>query len=98
MRKSENMNIHEAIEWMREGRRVQRVGWNGKGMWIKLVGDETYPAGNLCGHNMSEPITVKAHICLFTADGEWQPGWLCSQADLLASDWLVLWPTAPVPE
>jgi hypothetical protein len=24
---------------------------------------------------------------MWTAQKQWQPGWLCSQADLLAEDW-----------
>ena len=28
------MNFGEAINAMKDGKRVQRAGWNGKGMWI----------------------------------------------------------------
>lgn len=84
------MPIGQALRYLHHGRKVQRAGWNGKGMWIKLMPDEVYPAGNLCGHDMPSPITVKAHVCMFTADGAWQPGWVCSQADLLANDWQVV--------
>jgi hypothetical protein len=80
-------DLGTALARLREGRKVQRAGWNGKGMWIKLVQTETYPAGNLCGHPFENPIDVMAHICLYTADGKWQPGWVCSQEDLLATDW-----------
>ncbi len=80
-------DIGFAVRWLREGRRVQRAGWNGKGMWLKLVETETYPAGNLCGHPFDNPMDVMAHICLYTADGKWQPGWNASTPDLLATDW-----------
>ena len=29
-------------------------------------------------------------ICMFTAQGKHQPGWLASQADMLAEDWEVV--------
>lgn len=85
------MNIGQAIEWLREGHKVQRVGWNGKGMWLKLVQTETYPAGNLCGQEFETPIDVMAHICLYTT-GQWQPGWSASTPDLLATDWQIVFP------
>lgn len=86
------LDIGAAIRWLREGYRLQRAGWNGKGMWLKLVETETYPAGNLCGHPFATPIDVMAHVCLYTADGKWQPGWNASTPDLLATDWQVVFP------
>ena len=29
------MNFGQAIEKLKEGKKVARKGWNGKGMWIK---------------------------------------------------------------
>lgn len=34
---SEKNNFGWALERLFEGKRVQRTGWNGKGMWIALV-------------------------------------------------------------
>lgn len=87
---STGLDVGFAVRWLREGRKVQRQGWNGKGMWLKLVETETYPAGNLCGHPFDTPIDVMAHVCLYTADGKWQPGWNASTPDLLATDWQVV--------
>lgn len=50
MRKSDNLNIHEAIQWMRDGAKVQRAGWNGKGMFIVLM-----PALKLPPYSSQEP-------------------------------------------
>jgi len=49
------MNFGNAIEELKKGNKVQRKGWNGKGMWLILV-----------------------------------IGWLASQADMLAEDWVVV--------
>lgn len=63
-----------AIEILKEGGRVARTGWNGKGMWLELqVPDE---------HNkMTLP-----YIYMKTADDNVVP-WLASQTDILAEDW-----------
>jgi len=59
---------------------MQRQGWNGKGMHIYLE------AGIEKGTNkIYEPV-----ICMYTANQTIQPGWLASQADILAEDWNVV--------
>lgn len=74
------MKIGEAIEAMRGGEVVARAGWNGKGMWLALqVPDEH--------SKMTLP-----YVYMRTAQGELVP-WLCSQTDLLASDWEIVAPT-----
>lgn len=75
----------EAIKRLRAGRCVQRAGWNGKGMHIYLEDSYhwTAPAGVHKGQKRKyDPVVV-----MFTAAGTHQPGWLCSQADMLADDW-----------
>jgi hypothetical protein len=66
-----------AIEQMRIGSCVRRVGWNGKGMWIAMH----VPDGN---SKMTLP-----YVFMKTAQGDFVP-WLCSQTDLLAKDWEVV--------
>ena len=53
--------------------RVQRVGWNGKGMHIMIERRDGF-----------DPCIV-----MLTAAGTLQPGWLASQADMLAEDWQI---------
>jgi hypothetical protein len=67
-------DIGDAIQEMREGGRVARKGWNGKGMWLALqTPDEN--------SKMSLP-----YIYMSTVTGDLVP-WLASQTDLLADDW-----------
>jgi hypothetical protein len=67
-------DIAGAIDAMRDGKRVRRAGWNGKNMYLELqVPDEN--------SKMTLP-----YVSMFTAQGDLVP-WLCSQTDLLASDW-----------
>lgn len=71
------MNIGAAISAMREGRRVARSNWNGKGQWLALqVPDE---------HSKMR----KPYIYIHPVDGELVP-WLASQTDILADDWYVV--------
>lgn len=62
-----------AIRQLKDGRKVARRGWNGKGMYLYL---RATPA------NGDEP-----YIVMFTAQRKVQPGWLASQADMLGEDW-----------
>ena len=75
-----DMRIGDAVEALEDGKRVQRVGWNGKGMWLEMR-DFEYD-----GLGMRNSVRV---VLMKTAQGTYVP-WLCSQSDLLASDWSVL--------
>ena len=76
------MNFGAAIECMKRGARVCRAGWNGKGMHIYL---EDWLEGTMrigLDRRIYAPV-----FCMYTAQGTHQPGWLASQADMLAEDW-----------
>ena len=82
------MTFGEAIAAMKEGKCVARSGWNGKNMHIYLEDMFSFPikAGVYKGQTRKyDPV-----ICMFTAQGTHQPGWLASQADILAEDWEVV--------
>ncbi len=74
----ERMDIGKAVEEMRAGRKVARVGWNGKDMWLALqVPDEH--------SKMTLP-----YVYIQTAGKGCLVPWLCSQSDLLANDWFTV--------
>ena len=93
------MNFGQAIEAMNSGKRVSRNGWNGKSMFVyKTVGNTV--SKDFIPKFASLPDDVKSFladkgqdvvfhpsITMYTATGEMQPGWLASQADILAIDW-----------
>lgn len=85
------MDIGAAVEALWDGRRVRRAGWNGKGMWLALMKATVVPDGQVNtrtrAHIPEGELCVDAYVAMFTAQGTWQPGWVCSQADLLADDW-----------
>jgi hypothetical protein len=78
-----------AVKQMRNGDRVCRAGWNGKGMFLFLVAGSTFEVNRppLLGiYPEGTKINYHAHVDMKTATGEIVP-WLCSQSDLLATDW-----------
>ena len=86
------MNFGDALSALKEGSKVSREGWNGKGMFIFLVPGSVFNVSRppLLGiYPEGTQIRYHAHIDMKTADGMVVP-WLASQTDLLAEDWSVL--------
>ena len=97
------MTFGLAIEALKQGKRVARAGWNGKGMWLSLSSPPSpsgialariIPADAFWSHNnraFAEEqggfATVLPCITMKTATGEILMGWLASQTDMLAEDW-----------
>jgi Protein of unknown function (DUF2829) len=84
------MTFSEALDALKAGRRVARVGWNGKGMFLFLVPGSTFQVNRapLLGiYPEGTEINYHAHIDMKTAQGYVVP-WLASQADLLDDDWV----------
>lgn len=67
-------DIGWAVAYLYQGERVTRAGWNGRGMYLELQ----VPDAN---SKMTLP-----YVYMCTAQGDLVP-WLCSQTDLLATDW-----------
>lgn len=63
-----------ALRNLRNGERVTRHGWNGKGMWLELQRPGL-------GSKMTRP-----YIYIKTAQGDLVP-WVASHGDLLGDDW-----------
>lgn len=88
-----NYSFSTALEMIRQGERMQRAGWNGKGMFIYFVPAASYPAGRnalgtLKGMFEDDMVPYGAYIAMKTADDNVVP-WLASQTDLLANDWQI---------
>ena len=88
------MDFGYALNALREGRRVTRPGWNGKGMFLFLSpgSDINVSIGRPLAAAFPVGTAVKClpYIMMKTAD----PGlclvpWLASQTDILAEDWMI---------
>ena len=66
-----------ALSALKDGRRVTRAGWNGKGMWLALQTPDI-------NSKMERP-----YIYISIVTGQLMP-WVASHGDLLASDWSVV--------
>lgn len=82
------MDFGDALRSMKQGKKVTRAGWNGKGMHLYLEDAMTFTVEG--GVYEGSARTYAPFIVMFTAKGEHQPGWLASQADMLAEDWKVV--------
>ena len=83
------MDFSDALQNVKSGMRMRRSGWNGKGMFIFLVPGSKFivnrePLLSILGEGTE--VNYHGHIDMKTADGQIVP-WLCSQTDMLASDW-----------
>jgi hypothetical protein len=89
------MNFGEAILTLKNGGRVARAGWNGKGMFLFLVTPKKTSdmEDDVC--NLNLPGTVddtwsmpqRPVIVMKDAEDHLVIGWLASQTDILAEDW-----------
>lgn len=91
-----------AIEAARLGMKITRNGWNGKGMWVVLMPALSLPpyssqkpgarVNDRTAKHIGPDTTLDSqpYFVMRTALGQWQPGWLASQADMLARDWEIV--------
>lgn len=77
----------EAIRLIKNGRKVSRVGWNGKQQYIELATCVSYKSGNGEIVNGEHDAYGNKAIAFVGTSGV-QIGWLASQADMLAEDWI----------
>lgn len=78
------MSIGGALDAMREGKKVARHGWNGKGMWLLMQKPDAHSKMTLPYIYIEYPEGHPAY-----PKGSRVP-WLASQTDLLAADWIVV--------
>lgn len=74
------MNFSTALEKIKEGVKLQREGWNGKGLWLEIQRPD-----------VNSKMTLPYIFMSYPSDAKTTPGcrvpWLASQTDLLAEDW-----------
>lgn len=77
----------DAVKYLKRGLKVKRTGWNGKNQYIQLATGISYKAANgtivNCDHN-----DIGNKAIAFIGTSGVQMGWLASQADMLAEDWM----------
>ena len=77
----------DAIRYLKRGLKVARKGWNGKNQYIQLATGISYKTADNkivnCEHNAIGNMAIA-----FIGTSGVQMGWLASQSDMLAEDWV----------
>lgn len=96
------VNFGQALQALKQGKKVTRQGWNGKGQWVVLMPSLYLPPystqepgakvnDRTAKHiGVDTPLDSQPYFALFNAQGKWQPGWVPSVSDSLADDWEVV--------
>ena len=88
-RPTSGINFGLAIEAAKQGKKISRKGWNGRGQYVEL-------ASNISYKNTGNEIINAEHKAIgnaalaFVGTSGVQLGWLASQADMLADDWYIV--------
>lgn len=91
----DGMSFGYAIELLKSGFKMQRKGWNGKGMFV--VYQKGYPYGIPCnkqtaeawGMNEGDLFKCNPYLQIKQVDGS-HSMWVPSIGDVLAEDWIVV--------
>lgn len=90
-----------ALDALKDGHKVTRAGWNGKGQFVVYMSALYLPPYNTQGTERKvndrtakwigedKPLDSQPYFALYNAQGKWQPGWVPSISDCLADDWMI---------
>jgi hypothetical protein len=78
------LTFGDALAALKQGKRVARDGWNGKGMWLALQTPDQHSKITLPYIYIEYPEGHPAY-----PSGSRVP-WLASQTDMLREDWVIL--------
>lgn len=99
--RTEGLHFGSAIQALTEGKRVQREGWNGKGLFVfmqipAIIGEEIIPKMQSLPQSVKDEfakrggaITYQNQMAIVYPDNSIH-GWIASASDSLAHDWCVL--------
>lgn len=79
----------DAIKYLKRGLKVARKGWNGKKQYIQLATGISYKDADGYIINCEHDAIGNMAIAFVGTSGV-QMGWLASQADMLAEDWVFM--------
>ena len=90
------VDFGSAVYALKQGKKVARSGWNGKGMFLALVNgsDADYHVNSRIfgtgeDGNSEKQMPILDAIYMKTANDELVP-WLASQTDVLSEDWVII--------
>lgn len=95
------MNFGQAIEALKEGKLIQRSGWNGKGMFVvkqipAVIGLDIIPKMQSLPQSAKDnllkreqPISYTNQMLIVNAEGR-ADSWVPSSSDCFAEDWEII--------
>ena len=81
-----------ALMFLKQGKKVARKGWNGKGQFVYYVPADRYVAKTEAAKSVMDKdgkVSYRAYLALKTAQGDIAT-WVPSISDCLAEDWEVV--------
>ena len=88
-RVADNMSFGDALEAVKQGKKIARRGWNGKGQYVELGRNFAYTTPD-CKNPACFHEDIGSAALVFVGTRGRQVGWLASQADMLADDWYIV--------
>lgn len=89
-RSADAMTFGDALDALKQGKSVARKGWNGKNQYVFLAREADFVTdADISAYDQLE-VEVADMLVMKTAKDTFQPGWLASQADMLAEDWYIV--------
>ena len=70
-------SFSKALEKLKDGSKIARLGWNGKGLWVEIQ------------RPTSQSKMTMPYLFLNYPNGAKVP-WAASQTDILAEDWIIV--------
>lgn len=88
-------NFSWALQWLKDGHKVARLGWNGKGQWVTMQNGSTVLGSMMRNENSKNfygdrEVKIRPHLDIKTADDSYVCGWVPSTGDLFAEDWVIV--------
>jgi hypothetical protein len=79
----------QALRAVKRGKKIARVGWNGRNQYVELATNISYRNADGEVINAKHQAIGNAALAFVGTSGV-QVGWLASQADMLADDWIIV--------
>lgn len=98
----EDHNYGTVLEWIQTGKRATRETWNDTDMFIFqrpadslshtfLMSVKSLPESvKKFLYDQQRDIQFQSYLCLYSAEGKIVNGWVPSQEDMIAADWILL--------
>lgn len=86
------LTFGHAIEAVKQGKKIAREGWNGKGMFVYYIPANKYPFSTEAGKSLADEegkVSYNAYLAIKNVNGTVST-WVPSINDVLAEDWTIV--------